>query len=229
MSAPAPEVGTTSLTPLPSATPTGKPTDNPDRPNINAKPTGTTTSSSGGGGGGETASSSSETASAAASSSSSALSDNFLPSPFPTFGVSKATQIWIYGAFSLIIIFCLALGAYFLIQRRKRIRNNPRDDYEFEIVADDESGFPLSGGAAGGKKQRRRGGELYDAFAGDSDEEIFSDDEKVGLNRGRGRGHDDGDSDAESYHDDRPSASDSGSSQWSEKAGRGGEETSNRS
>ena len=78
------------------------------------------------------------------------------------------------------------------MQRRKRIRNNPRDDYEFERVADDESRFPLAGGVAGGKRsQRRRGGELYDAFAGESDEEgIFSDEGEP-------------DSDEEPYHDDR--------------------------
>lgn len=112
------------------------------------------------------------------------MTDNFLPSPFPSFGVSKVTQIWIYGSVALIFIFCVALGIYFVVQRRKRLRNTPRDDYEFEMVAEDEEGYPLSGaaaaGALSGKKQsqrRRRGGELYDAFAGESDEEIFSESE----------------------------------------------------
>ena len=31
-----------------------------------------------------------------------------MPSIFPTFGVSKRTQIWIYGALTLIILFCAA-------------------------------------------------------------------------------------------------------------------------
>lgn len=109
----------------------------------------------------------------ATSSSASGFSDNFLPSPFPTFGVSKSTQIWIYGSLALIIIFCATLGIYFYVQRRKRIRNNPRDDYEFEMVAaEDEAGLLAAGGASGARSgQRRRGGELYDAFAGDSEEE----------------------------------------------------------
>ncbi|KMU89515.1 KEX1 protease [Coccidioides immitis H538.4] len=164
---------------------------------------------------------------AAATPSSSAHADNFLPSPFPTFGVSKRTQIWIYGSIALIFIFCVTLGVYFLIQRQKRRRNNPHDDYEFEMVAEDEEGYPLNGAGAGvpmGKKQpqrRRRGGELYDAFAGESDEEIFSDsedgekpyyddddgedDDGNGDDAARGREHD----------DDAP--------KWSEKPRGGGE------
>jgi len=100
--------------------------------------------------------------------------ESFLPSPFPTFGVSKRTQIWIYGAFGLILIFCASLAAYFWWQRRKRLRNNPRDNYEFAVLDDqDETDAMLSGDAAKGR--RRRAGELYDAFAGESDEELFSD------------------------------------------------------
>jgi kexin len=106
-------------------------------------------------------------------------SDSFLPSFFPTFGVSKKTQIWIYGAAGLIIAFCSGLGVYTLIQRRKRRRNNPRDGYEFEMVGnddDDEARRGLSGN--GGGRRPRRGGELYDAFAGESDEDLYSDDEE---------------------------------------------------
>jgi kexin len=103
-----------------------------------------------------------------------------------------------YGSVALIIIFCAALAIYFYVQRRKRIRNNPRDDYEFDMVPEDEARFPLSGAAAGGRRQaRRRGGELYDAFAGESDEEdILSDDERSGSDNEKD----------EPYHDtpDRP-------------------------
>ncbi|OJD21403.1 hypothetical protein ACJ73_07256 [Blastomyces percursus] len=118
--------------------------------------------------------------------------NSFLPSFFPTFGVSKRTQVWIYGSLALILIFCAALGVYFLVQRRKRLRNNPRDDYEFEMIDESDEADPLSGdgdgngegvghmGAGGvgrvGRKQRKKGGELYDAFAGESDEELLSDD-----------------------------------------------------
>lgn len=104
-------------------------------------------------------------------------SDSFLPSFFPTFGVSKRTQIWIYGALVLIVLFCMGLGAYFLMQRRKRIRNDPRDDYEFEVLDTVEDNAGMNG-HTGGKKAQRRAGELYDAFAGGSDEEFFSSEEE---------------------------------------------------
>jgi kexin len=95
---------------------------------------------------------------------------------FPTFGVSKRTQIWIYGSLALIIIFCLSLAAYFWIQRRRKLRNNPRDNYEFAMLDDvEETDGMLAAGTKRGR--RRRAGELYDAFAGESDEELFSDED----------------------------------------------------
>nr|AJD23196.1 kex protein [Onygena corvina] len=184
-SIPAPHVDTTSIDPGPTYTsPPFRPTDSVDRP-TRPKPSTTTTPN--------------PTGSAEATPSS--APENFLPSPFPTFGVSKHTQIWIYGSVALIIIFCSALGIYFYVQRRKRLRNT-RNEYEFEMVAEDEEGFPLSGAGAGGKKHTRRGGELYDAFAGESDDEdpLFSSEGEDS--------HDyvDGDEDDDSYHDDGPQA-----------------------
>lgn len=106
-------------------------------------------------------------------------SDSFLPSFFPTFGVSKKTQIWIYGATGLIIVFCMGLGIYSIVQRRKRRRNNPRDGYEFEMVGTEDDDDARRGlGGQRGARRPRRGGELYDAFAGESDEELYSDDEQ---------------------------------------------------
>ena len=102
-------------------------------------------------------------------------SESFLPSFFPTFGVSKRTQIWIYGSFGLIVTFCCALGVYFYVQRKKRQRNNPHDDYEFEVLDDHDDDTGGMNGHTGGRKAKRRAGELYDAFAGESDEEVFSD------------------------------------------------------
>jgi kexin len=101
-------------------------------------------------------------------------SESFLlPSIFPTFGVSPRTQIWIYGAIAAIIIFCVALGSYLFFQRRRK-QGIDRDDYEFAILQDEDAGE-----GPRGAPQKRRGGELYDAFAGESDEEeqFFSDDE----------------------------------------------------
>ena len=53
-------------------------------------------------------------------STSSAAPTFLLPSIFPTFGVSPRTQIWIYGAVTTILIFCVALGAFFCVLRRRR-------------------------------------------------------------------------------------------------------------
>jgi len=94
--------------------------------------------------------------------------------------VSKRTQIWIYGALALILVFIAGLGTYFFIARRKRMKDS-RDAYEFEVLDGDEdrddAGL-LTGAAAGARKKRaKRGGELYDAFAGESDEDLLSDDE----------------------------------------------------
>ncbi|MCJ1301117.1 pheromone processing endoprotease [Hypocenomyce scalaris] len=156
-------VSTTTLSPGSSETgvPGSVPSDHIDRP-VNAKPS--------------TTSSASPTSTASPSSSVTTMPDNFLPGFLPTFGVSKKTQIWIYGALAMIIIFCGGLGIYFYVQRRKRLRNS-RDEYEFEMLDDAE----LDGGANGtanGKRVKRRAGELYDAFAGESDEELLSDEEE---------------------------------------------------
>ena len=150
------------------------PTDHQHRP-VNAKPTNpspqtTTTSSS---------LSPSGVASTSASASATATSlppeppeedkesSHFLPHYFPTFGVSKRTQVWIYGAFAIIVLFCAGLGTYFFVQRRKR-RRSEREDYEFEVLDDEDVAL---NGRGGEKKKTRRAGELYDAFAGESDEE----------------------------------------------------------
>ncbi|PKY07470.1 subtilisin-like pro protein convertase [Aspergillus campestris IBT 28561] len=101
-------------------------------------------------------------------------SDNLLPSFFPTFGASKRTQAWIYAAIGSIIVFCIGLGIYFNVQRRNRQRNDPRDDYDFEMI-EDEDEMQMAGKPG---TTQRRGGELYNAFAGESDEEpLFSDED----------------------------------------------------
>jgi len=106
--------------------------------------------------------------------------DSFLPSPFPTFGVSKRTQIWIYAAAVLILVFCGSLAIYFYLARRKRQRLLARENYEFEMLdEDDDDRRKGANGTTGGRKGKRRAGELYDAFQpGESDEEVFSDDDE---------------------------------------------------
>jgi kexin len=145
---------------------TSLPDDHPDRP-VNQKPSQVSVAD----GGVQQTSSPSALPTAPA--------ENFLPSPFPSFGVSKRTQIWIYGALSLIIVFIAGLCAYLFIARRKRMKDS-RDAYEFEVLEGDEdrddAGL-LSGAAGGRKKRAKRGGELYDAFAGESDEDVLSDEE----------------------------------------------------
>ncbi|KAL5044777.1 hypothetical protein BDW71DRAFT_95589 [Aspergillus fruticulosus] len=148
-------VVTTSVQPAPAATesPT-EPSHTVDRP-VNVKPTPTDSAS-------ETESST-PTATPA--------SDSFLPSFFPTFGASKHTQVWIYAAIGSIIVFCLGLGVYFHVQRRRRLRND-RDDYDFEMIEDEDETKAMNGSS------HRRGGELYNAFAGESEEEpLFSDED----------------------------------------------------
>ena len=101
-------------------------------------------------------------------------SDNYLSSYLPTFGASKRTQVWIYASLGMIIVFFIGLGVFFQLQRLKRRRTNPQDDYEFEMIEDEDEMHPMTGGG----RTQRRGGELYNAFAGESDEEIFSDEEE---------------------------------------------------
>ncbi|KAJ9648610.1 pheromone processing endoprotease [Coniosporium tulheliwenetii] len=113
---------------------------------------------------------------------------SFLPSPFPTFGLSKRTQIWIYGSLALILVFCASLAVYLFLARRKRLRLAGRDDYEFEVLEDEDegrgagAGVGVGTGVGGGRqgRRKRRAGELYDAFAGESDEELLSEDEDEG-------------------------------------------------
>lgn len=151
----------------PGELPSTTPSDHPDRP-TNNKPTatpstGTTT--------GEEELSTSETP-----------ASSWLPGFLPTFGVSPRTQAWIYASIALILAFCGGLGIYLYLARRRRLRNSPRDSYEFELLDEEEAegltagGEKLSGANAGatrgeGGRKRTRGGELYDAFAGGSDEE----------------------------------------------------------
>ncbi|KAL4881617.1 peptidase S8/S53 domain-containing protein [Aspergillus karnatakaensis] len=144
-------VVTTTVDPAPTATDPPEPSHTVDRP-VNVKPT--------------------PTESATSTPTPTPASENFLPSFFPTFGASKRTQIWIYAAISSIIIFCIGLGIYFYIQRRRRLRND-RDDYDFEMIEDEDETKAMNGGTT-----RRRGGELYNAFAGESEEEpLFSDED----------------------------------------------------
>ncbi|KAK2589610.1 pheromone processing endoprotease [Conoideocrella luteorostrata] len=87
---------------------------------------------------------------------------------FPTFAASK--KAWIIGAASLIGAFCLGIGVYIWVARRRRLRNDPHNNYEFELV-DEEERDGLNGGEKGVSGRRTRGGELYDAFAGGSEDE----------------------------------------------------------
>ncbi|KAF2705389.1 hypothetical protein K504DRAFT_448945 [Pleomassaria siparia CBS 279.74] len=172
---------TTSIVIPTASKPTAVPTDLPDRP-VNSKPSSaapvpvpSTTIAF------EPPVSATSTSSP--STSATAAPENFLPSPFPTFGVSKKTQIWIYGSLALILAFCISLAVYLYLARRKKLRSS-RDDYEFEVLddmEDDDAGARtgMLNGGAGAKKGRRakRGGELYDAFAGESDEDLLSESE----------------------------------------------------
>ncbi|KAK3336040.1 pheromone processing endoprotease KexB [Cercophora scortea] len=168
------QASTTTLPPVPVATDptvTVTPSDHPDRP-VNSKPTVTSAPTE-------------EEAPASTSPS------TWLPSFLPTFGVSASTQAWIYGSLGLIVAFCAGLGVYFYIARRRRLRNNPRENYEFELLDEEEAEGLASGekrtAAVAGKKggRRTRGGELYDAFAGGSEDEEDDDDDSGDQYRDR--------------------------------------------
>ncbi|KAK3694580.1 pheromone processing endoprotease KexB [Podospora appendiculata] len=169
------QASTTTLPPVPVATDptvTVTPSDHPDRP-VNSKPTVTSAPTE-------------EEAPPASTSPS-----TWLPSFLPTFGVSASTQAWIYGSLGLIVAFCAGLGVYFYIARRRRLRNNPRENYEFELLDEEEAEGLASGekrtAAVAGKKggRRTRGGELYDAFAGGSEDEEDDDDDSGDQYRDR--------------------------------------------
>ncbi|KAK5116295.1 hypothetical protein LTR85_009267 [Meristemomyces frigidus] len=184
-----PAVGTTSVAvPTETGAPAGNPNDHPHRP-VNSKVSATATTS---------ATQSTSTAeppptdddkvpdpdTTATPTPSPTDAGNFLPRPFPTFGVTKSTQAWIYGSSALILIFLVALGTWYIRMRRKRRWMN-RDDYSFEMVNpdghdDDGDQAPAlnghangqaNGGRANGGKPKQRAGQLYDAFAPDSDED----------------------------------------------------------
>ncbi|KAK6583404.1 hypothetical protein PZA11_004480 [Diplocarpon coronariae] len=153
---------TTPITPLPSSTGVllANPTDHPDRP---TKPKPTTSGSP----------TSSPTTTPPPPATDSAAASGWLPSFFPTFGASSKTQVWIYGAAALILIFCTGLGVYLYLARRRRLRNHPRDEWEFDLLEEDEAEGLAGAGTKGGKK--RRAGELYDAFAAGSEDESDGD------------------------------------------------------
>ncbi|CVK94256.1 probable Kex protein [Fusarium mangiferae] len=152
---------TTSAPPATKPTLIEHPTDHPERPNKPARPTSTDE---------EEPSSTQESAEETTTASSSWVSW------LPTFGASKKAQIWIYGAVGLIAAFCIGLGIYFWIARRRRLRNTSHNNYEFELIDEEEAeGLRAGEKAAGGKARRTRGGELYDAFAEGSDDEQFED------------------------------------------------------
>lgn len=92
--------------------------------------------------------------------------------PHPSF--PKPGPVWLYGALCLIIVFCMGLGTYLWAARRRRLRNSARDSYEFELIDEEELEALDAGekdGLGGRRGRRTRGGELYDAFAGGSDDD----------------------------------------------------------
>ena len=100
-----------------------KPTDHPDRPTKPAKPTPT-----------QSKLITSETTAQPSSTS----GPSWLPSSFPTLGVSAKTQIWIYGAAALVLVFCSALSTYLYMARRNRLLTNPRNEWELGLLQEDE-------------------------------------------------------------------------------------------
>ena len=111
--------------------------------------------------------------------------------------MSAKTQVWIYGAFVVIILFVGALAAYLFIQKKRAKKQGM--DYEFEALNNEDDlddGAPGAGGkaSAGGRRKAR---DLYDAFgASDDEEDVFSekesDDDEGSYSDDEARGIDEG-------------------------------------
>lgn len=167
-------VATTSVQPAPTktATPTNL-DDQHDRP-INQKPSQSSEANPAVELDATETDAASTAAAATATPTSTAASDSKLAHFLPSFGASKRTQVWIYASLAMIIVFFIGLGVYFQLQRVKRRRTSAQDDYDFEMIEDEDEMHPMTGGTG---RTQRRGGELYNAFAGESDEEMFSEDD----------------------------------------------------
>lgn len=164
-------VDTTSVAvPTFTGEPAGNPTDHIDRP-VNNKGSSSAASPTASATNVPSEQDNSPDSTASPSPSPSSTSANFLPHPFPTFGASKHTQVWIYGSAVLIVAFLAAIGGWWWYMRRKRARWMSRDEYGFEMVEAEDAEEGVARTAGGGGRRNKRAGELYDAFAEGSDEE----------------------------------------------------------
>ncbi|EMC95237.1 hypothetical protein BAUCODRAFT_532569 [Baudoinia panamericana UAMH 10762] len=206
-----PPVGTTSVAVPTETEPPVVPSDLPSRP-VNSKtsttPTITATATEPTPTGDDKVEEPTETATPSAT----ASSDHLLPHIFPTFGVTKTTQAWIYGSLALILIFLSGLGIYwYRMRRRKAWMSGGGDDYGFEMVPKDEDDDHDGGrtGMNGHAKKgngngKARAGQLYDAFAPDDSEPEDEEFEEVGRER-FGIGEDEDEDEAlERYRDREP-------------------------
>ncbi|KFY34355.1 hypothetical protein V494_06842, partial [Pseudogymnoascus sp. VKM F-4513 (FW-928)] len=152
---------------------------------------------------------------------STASPSSWLPGWLPSFGFGPKTTIWIYAATVLIVGFCIGLGIYFYLARRKRLLNSARDNYEFDLIRDDEEAEGLTGG-----RPKRRAGELYDAFAAGSEDEGLSDvdEESEGYHDVAGGGRARRSMDAEHHVIGGDSESESGEDERGEKDALRGQE-----
>lgn len=184
-----PGVTTTSVeVPTETGTPAGNPDDHQDRP-VNSKTSATPAPTS------VAPPTEDEKPEITPSPSPTPSSDHLLPHIFPTFGVTRTTQAWIYGSLTLIILFLIALGGYWAYVRRKRRRwmASSRDEYGFEMVdREDHDNGDADGvngvGVAGGGRKKGKAGRLYDAFAPDDSEASDEDDGGSGEMVGRKEG-----------------------------------------
>ncbi|KAF3920916.1 Kexin [Orbilia brochopaga] len=192
------------------------PSDHPERPvkskpapTVEPSPSAASTSSAKSTSATTSAAAAADSATATASASASAEPERagFIPSFFPTFGVSAATQSWIYGALGFILIFAGALGGFLFWQRKKRQANRGAAiRYELAPLGEDGDDEARQGLTGGGGRRSRRGGDLYDAF-GESDEEdlgggrAFTDDEDEERHHVIGDDSDDEGDSGESYED----------------------------
>ncbi|KAK9457604.1 peptidase S8/S53 domain-containing protein [Dipodascopsis uninucleata] len=89
----------------------------------------------------------------------------------PSFGMSRDVVLWVYGAAFLIAVFIIAIGIYLCVQRRRRrqIRGNGTESYEFQILRS-RNDLERQGNGGGSRRKTR---DLYNAFENIDEDDAF--------------------------------------------------------
>lgn len=89
----------------------------------------------------------------------------YIPSWFPTLGVTGSSVYWVYGSIAAIVVFVASIVGYMCVRRRRQKRREAFDEYEFAA---------LDGEDEEDTRRKPRGRDLYDAFHGDDGEDGYN-------------------------------------------------------